>query len=190
MVSRYFGSRECPAQNHVFHLPDVRVAHYSIRSNAVLRKISRFFKNSFITNPGVARAGSGVEMYLLRDAFDRERISDVKADEQEQEKREQKLLCRACGNAVTVHENRIEVGGKHHHTFFNPAGLVFELGCFKAAPGCQAVDEASAEFSWFAGYVWRVGLCRKCLSHLGWQFQSGDDLFYGLIISRLQDGLS
>lgn len=108
--------------------------------------------------------------------------------EDEEEEREQKLLCSTCGNAVTAKDQKIEVHGKHQHTFFNPAGIVYNLGCFKDAPGCLAVDEASAEFSWFAGYVWRVVLCRNCLIHLGWQFQSGDDGFYGIIISRLVEG--
>jgi hypothetical protein len=46
------------------------------------------------------------------------------------------------------------------------------------------VGGASAEFSWFSGYRWRVALCGRCLGHLGWRFEQGDS-FYGLILDRL-----
>jgi hypothetical protein len=43
------------------------------------------------------------------------------------------------------------------------------------------------EFTWFAGYTWQIGVCRKCLSHLGWRFQSMGDYFFGLILDRLTE---
>ena len=144
----------------------------------------------FCTLPGGSPAGDAPaeSLLFLKDPFDRDYAADVAVDEDEEKKREQMLLCRACGHGVTAREQKREVQGRHEHTFFNPAGIVYNIGCFRNAPGCQAVGESSAEFSWFAGCVWRVALCRSCLIHLGWQFQSGDDLFYGLILSRLIEG--
>lgn len=97
------------------------------------------------------------------------------------------ILCRACGMAVTTRKEKIAVGGSHAHTFFNPAGIVFELGCFRRAPGCRNAGELTSEFTWFAGYLWRFALCSSCRAHLGWFFQGGDDTFYGLILPHLQE---
>ena len=40
-----------------------------------------------------------------------------------------------------------------------PIIICYGLFCFARAPGCSLAGEASAEFSWFAGYVWRIALC-------------------------------
>ena len=76
------------------------------------------------------------------------------------------------------------VNGRHEHAFFNPAGIAFEIRCFHAAPGTALHGAASAEFTWFAGYRWRIALCATCHTHIGWLF-TGDDLFYGLIAHQL-----
>jgi hypothetical protein len=96
------------------------------------------------------------------------------------------ILCRDCLHPVTRVQERIAVNGAHRHTFANPHGIVFEIGCFKRASGCAAVGPASDEFTWFAGYRWRAGLCAACLTHLGWVFTAaGGDGFHGLILERL-----
>ncbi len=96
------------------------------------------------------------------------------------------LLCRACGQAITRSAERVSVDGAHHHTFANPHGIVFEIGCFASAPGCGTAGPASDEFTWFAGYRWRVALCGGCLTHLGWRFAArGGHAFFGLIVERL-----
>jgi hypothetical protein len=96
------------------------------------------------------------------------------------------LLCRDCLHPITRPADRISVQGRHAHTFANPHGLVFEIGCFQRAPGCGAVGPASGEFTWFPGHRWRVGLCAACLVHLGWAFlpEAGGG-FFGLILDRL-----
>ena len=96
------------------------------------------------------------------------------------------IRCRQCGLAVTRIDWRIARGGGFRHTFANPHGIVFDIGCFGRADGCAPIGEASDEFSWFPGYRWRIGVCRSCQIHLGWRFSSaGSDLFFGLIIDRL-----
>ena len=97
------------------------------------------------------------------------------------------LVCGECLQAVTTGGARIEMSGGHVHTFANPHGVVFHIGCFAVAPGCQEASEPSPEFSWFPGYTWEVALCRGCGAHLGWLFRSGDSRFHALILDRLAE---
>ncbi len=94
-----------------------------------------------------------------------------------------RLLCVACGHPITTARSRTEVLGQHAHIFCNPAGVVFELGCFRDAPGAVASGPAEHFFSWFPGYAWRIASCGNCLAQLGWAY--GDADFWGLILDRL-----
>ena len=96
------------------------------------------------------------------------------------------ILCRNCRHLVTHPRERVAMAGSHRHSFANPAGLVFEIGCFRQAPGCRHAGPASPEFSWFPGYLWRIALCRGCRMQLGWRFESPGELgFSGLILACL-----
>ncbi len=97
------------------------------------------------------------------------------------------MHCARCAQVITHEHARIEVSGEHRHTFVNPHGLVFEIGCFDRAPGCAGVGPAEAFFSWFPGYAWRVVICRGCQAHLGWSYGERPD-FVGLILDRLCEG--
>jgi hypothetical protein len=99
------------------------------------------------------------------------------------------LLCNVCGHAITRTEAAIEVTGKHLHTFFNPAGVLFEIECFAAAPGCHDEGQPTDFFSWFPDCRWRYSYCAKCYHHLGWQFlPSSGPAFWGLIQNLLVEG--
>jgi hypothetical protein len=99
---------------------------------------------------------------------------------------EEYILCRQCHQAITKPAERIMMQGSHLHTFANPHGIVFEIGCFRSVKGCGYAGAASDDFSWFAGYSWRVCVCSLCLTHLGWMFsRMGSDTFHGLILDRL-----
>ena len=99
---------------------------------------------------------------------------------------EEFILCRQCHQPITRPTERITVQGAHQHTFANPHGIIFEIGCFKNTKGCGYAGAASDEFTWFAGYSWRICICALCLTHLGWIFSSkGGDNFHGLILDRL-----
>ena len=112
-------------------------------------------------------------------------VVEEEAEEQEPEE-EEYILCRQCHQAITRPADRMAVQGSHRHTFANPHGIVFEIGCFKTVKGCGHAGPATDEFSWFAGYSWRVSFCTMCLTHLGWIFISGSgDIFHGLILDRL-----
>ncbi len=100
-------------------------------------------------------------------------------------RREQKLLCRVCRLEITDESQALEVNNMHCHTFFNPAGMVFEVSCFADAAGCRQEGVPSTHFSWFADTSWQVAVCRSCATHLGWFFQGPSTRFYGLIRNRL-----
>jgi len=95
------------------------------------------------------------------------------------------LVCGHCGHPIAREADRIAVGGNLTHDCTNPHGMTFRIGCFRHARGCKTVGPSTDEFTWFAGYVWTVAVCRNCDSHLGWLFRAVSDRFYGLILDRL-----
>ena len=110
----------------------------------------------------------------------------VKEAEDPSPEEEEYILCRQCHQAITKPAERIAMQGSHRHTFANPHGIVFEIGCFRSVKGCGYAGVASDDFSWFAGYSWRVCFCTMCLTHLGWMFSlKGSHIFHGLILDRL-----
>jgi len=100
------------------------------------------------------------------------------------------ITCRNCLAPVTRPEYSIQINDGYSHTFANPQGHVYEIGCFFRADGCVKFSDTSDEFSWFKDYVWAVGLCRNCRVQLGWIFlalRPGEcDKFYGLILDQLR----
>lgn len=95
------------------------------------------------------------------------------------------IVCRACGFPITQASSKIEMNGKHKHTFSNPRGYVFQIGCFASARGIMNQGEPTTEFTWFSGFAWKFSLCFQCFTHLGWFFQSSDRGFYGLILDNI-----
>lgn len=95
------------------------------------------------------------------------------------------VACAACRSFVADHRARIPVDGAHSHSFINPAGLIFRVSCFAEAPGVVSVGEEDRYFTWFAGFAWRVGLCRACGAHLGWSYRRVDSMFVALIDDRV-----
>jgi len=100
---------------------------------------------------------------------------------------EESIICKACNHLITNRSQSISVGNSHFHTFANPSGLLFDIGCFKSAHGCLNTGPFTEEFSWFRGFKWRVSICESCFTHLGWFFLSNSNHFYGLILDRLTD---
>ena len=97
------------------------------------------------------------------------------------------LNCAHCGRKIARCDDRIQVNDKHEHTFINPAGVIYKIGCFSSAPGAVEVGQASAEFAWFRGQLWRCVCCSDCETHLGWTFTSDASRFFGLILGELRD---
>lgn len=134
---------------------------------------------------------SGQQDLWCRDEFQRDcgRGSDPDLTESEDAGGRALLQCAFCSHAITSEAECIAINGEHRHTFFNPAGIVYELRCFQRASGCTVSDEMTADFSWFAGYVWSLAFCSNCRSHLGWYFSSSDPSFFGLIGKNLHSSL-
>lgn len=98
------------------------------------------------------------------------------------------LVCADCGSPVTTSAARAERFGAHVHERYNPAGVRFRIGCFRAAPGAVAIGEESDYFTWFAGFAWTAAVCARCGAFLGWRYRGLDAApFYGLILDRLRD---
>jgi len=108
------------------------------------------------------------------------------AQEADQAERERgAILCRACGLRITEEAYRIAVLDRHEHTFVNPGGFDYTIGCFALAPGCVEIGSPETYFSWFPGYSWQIVECGACRHHLGWRFRCAGDSFHGLILDRL-----
>ena len=107
------------------------------------------------------------------------------SDSKEKEKKENPLICRHCSTAITTNRLAISINGQHEHAFFNPAGIAFEIRCFRQAPGCLVQGDPTTEFSWFDGYSWQYATCSNCLAHLGWFFSSEGNSFFGLIAGKI-----
>ena len=98
------------------------------------------------------------------------------------------LLCRACGYTVTDEASRVSRGGGFFHTFANPAGYIYKIGCFSSAPGARIVGDYSHDFTWFKGYAWCYLICCSCFAHLGWHFSGpATEDFHGIILERLAE---
>jgi len=95
------------------------------------------------------------------------------------------VRCAACRHEVTRVSARIDVDGQHEHTRMNPAGFVYRIVCYRAAPGCALRGEPSTEWSWFPGSAWQIAACAACQAHLGWGFGGEAGSFFGLIAERI-----
>ncbi|MGE4520255.1 MAG: cereblon family protein [Desulfobacteraceae bacterium] len=95
------------------------------------------------------------------------------------------LCCRNCLNEITSENFAEEKNDSHTHSFANPYGYIFTIRCFSRAPGLICTGKYSQEFSWFKNYSWRICLCGRCMTHLGWEFSGSDSSFFGLIDDRL-----
>ena len=142
--------------------------------------------------PGTALKWPTLEDLWLsfRSLTDRQIDSIVKnlAKKRKKEKEDPLIHCKSCGHTITTVDNVISVAGQHRHTFRNPAGIVYSIGCFSKAKGCFDMGEPTLEFTWFPGYSWCYSVCGKCFTHIGWFYRSGDSTFYGLILNRLEGG--
>ncbi|MEE4240554.1 MAG: cereblon family protein [Desulfopila sp.] len=125
------------------------------------------------------------EVCLLKEEGGTSSKIDIADRAEENEEAERGLLCGFCSHLITYPKYSIAINGEHHHTFFNPAGIVYEIGCFSSAEGCSLHGPPTGDFTWFAGYVWRLALCASCFAHLGWSFGSDGGMFYGLIRKNL-----
>ncbi|WP_456473291.1 cereblon family protein [Desulfolithobacter sp.] len=95
------------------------------------------------------------------------------------------LRCARCRAPVTSRSEAISVHNSHEHAFFNPAGIAFEIRCFRQAPGCLVSGQPTSEFTWFGGYTWQLAICAGCRCHLGWFFARPASSFFALIAGNI-----
>ena len=117
--------------------------------------------------------------------FDSSLLDEADERGDTEDKKEKIYTCIRCGSPIApVHAER-EIDGSFTHSFTNPHGIMFSIGCFSEAPGCVAVGPSTAEFTWFPGYSWRICGCGVCGMHLGWEFFAEESGFFGLILDNL-----
>ena len=109
------------------------------------------------------------------------------SDVLEKPEEERPLRCVFCDAEITDERHSVEKAGSWKHVFTNPAGYVYEIGCYGSAPGCAILGDYVSDFSWFKKYYWAYAVCGSCYHHVGWHFSgaSGSD-FYGLILKYLK----
>jgi hypothetical protein len=112
----------------------------------------------------------------------------VQEDAESISKEERIYSCVRCGSMITAVRKEITVEGRFKHSFTNPHGYMFTIGCFSDAPGCVAAGPSTGEFTWFPGYAWRICVCTACGMHLGWKFSKDTSGFFGLILNNLSEG--
>ncbi len=118
---------------------------------------------------------------------DKKKKKSTKTKVESKEKEEKYILCRQCENKITLPNQKIEVAGEFEHTFLNPGGHVFKIGCFQSADGCISLGVPTAEWTWFEGFEWQPALCNQCNTHLGWFYRSlNHQNFFGLILGLLK----
>ncbi len=107
-------------------------------------------------------------------------------DTDQNKKFEKYLICKACENKITTLADKTKIDGTFQHSFLNPAGQVFEIGCFTDAIGCSIAGIPTSEWTWFSDYSWQIAICASCSSHLGWFYSGNKKLsFFGLILDTL-----
>lgn len=127
-----------------------------------------------------------INYQLYIHSTDKKRKEDTKSKNKEKEEKEKYILCGTCENKITQPTFKLEINGAFRHTFLNPEGHVFHIGCFQEADGCAVFGEPTSEWSWFKEFTWRNARCNQCLKQLGWYYHSHlDQFFFGLILDSL-----
>jgi len=106
-------------------------------------------------------------------------------DKKKSHKKKIAIRCNTCGVGITDNDYRITINEEHSHTFVNPHGYDYTIGCFSHSVNLVHVDKPSMEWPWFSGYQWQIVVCKGCNIQLGWHFTSDSDDFFGLILAKL-----
>lgn len=87
-----------------------------------------------------------------------------------------KITCRLCSAELSRMSEVFTAPGSDgaRQVFANPTGRVFEVLTVLRANGALALGEGTSEFTWFAGYTWRIAVCSRCGHHIGWAFAAAD----------------
>ncbi|XP_055638165.1 protein cereblon-like isoform X2 [Toxorhynchites rutilus septentrionalis] len=121
------------------------------------------------------------------------------------------FICRSCGHDVSLSNflldkhsplaigtsNQTLAAGKQLaiQEVQNTLGIRFKIIVVQKAY-CAKVESWSTLHSWFPGYAWKLCVCPKCRTHLGWMFEPTESAtseryfpsengFYALIYSNI-----
>lgn len=83
-------------------------------------------------------------------------------------------VCAACAARLAREDWVLEAATQGPLVFANPHGRFFELLLVTRVVGGAFERHATTEFTWFAGYAWRIGSCARCRAHIGWHFEATD----------------
>lgn len=111
--------------------------------------------------------------------------SEQGVDDATKRRVERTLCCVTCEHVITTPSARTTISASHEHTFMNPHGYMYRVGCFLRAPGVLPEGMPSDFFSWFPGYTWLIERCGGCGMLMGWCFENAQDHFFGLILPHL-----
>jgi hypothetical protein len=133
------------------------------------------------------RVEQPLQLYRIQLTRQKKNSSRTGPHNREEKQDETPLICSHCSAAITTAGQAVAVNGQYEHAFFNPAGIAFEIRCFRLAPGCRLQGKPTTEFSWFQGYSWQFAHCDTCLMQLGWFFMSveKEKTFFGLMTGRV-----
>jgi hypothetical protein len=99
------------------------------------------------------------------------------------------VRCARCRHVLTTERERLEVSGRHAHTFMNPSGVIFEIGCYRTADGARLEGMPEKETSWFPGTAWVYAHCAACHGQVGWSYvyleEHEPQRFFGLMLDAI-----
>jgi len=146
------------------------------RCNVFHFPASKFFLNFF--DPGNSKVKSGA--FIRNPLTEKNKLAD-------KQKEPKGICCINCHRVITYAKHASEIDGKHQHIVTNPNGITFNIKIYQQAD-CKTETAAVSDFSWFAGYQWRIVSCPGCSQHLGWSYHKNHSPdFYGLITDKLID---
>ncbi|XP_058825087.1 protein cereblon-like [Topomyia yanbarensis] len=121
------------------------------------------------------------------------------------------FICRSCGHDISLSNflldkhSPLAIGSTNQtlqvgrqiavQEVQNTLGIRFKIIVVQQAY-CAKVDSWSTIHSWFPGYAWKLCVCPKCRTHLGWMFEPTETAtseryfptengFYALIYSNV-----
>ncbi len=112
----------------------------------------------------------------------------LKEQEEEESQEEQRILCAGC-RAHVCNQDLVWRPEGSVQAYANPQGHLRQIITVRRAWNLSFEAWATAEFTWFSGYAWRIAGCSTCQAHLGWRYEaeSGQEpsVFFGLLTNAI-----
>jgi hypothetical protein len=126
---------------------------------------------------------------LQEDAKKKESPAASSEHEPEMEGEEEQIfVCRRCSTEISSRRQLFAMrAASYVQVFPNPYGHMKVIYTLRDAKAVAIGGAPTSEFTWFAGYTWRIAYCAACGNHLGWLFEGVEEppAFYGLLKDEL-----